>query len=55
MFSPTSFKLYLSGIPKLGGHGSAHCLVHICTVEDYEGGVATELHGRLLHRVSGHF
>lgn len=50
-----SFRLYLSRVPELGGHGSAHRLVHISAVEHDEGGVATKLHGHLLHSVSSHF
>lgn len=46
---------YLSRVPELGGHGSAHCHVDISAVEHDEGGVASQLHGRLLHSVSGQF
>lgn len=50
-----SFRPYLSRVPELGGHGSAHRLVDISAVEHDEGGVAAQLHGRLLHSVSSHF
>lgn len=47
-------RLYLSRVPELGAHGAAHGLVHVGAVEHDEGGVATQLHGHLLHGVGSH-
>lgn len=46
---------YLSGVPELGAHGSGHRLVHVSAVKHDEGGVASQLHRRLLHCVGSHF